>query len=210
MIYLIIVLLIWIFIWFIIQIMIIKKDRVPIFKKILDNTVFNLIVVISWVIIIIIVIPFLPQSLLIGDFTFILDIIGQILMILGILNFVWIFLQKRRIGAQEMNKLLTKGAYGISRHPIYLSQILFFFGHVFERGALDALILSPLIILLYSLTAKVEEKYSIGKIFDEEYEEYKKTVPMFMKWYITISVGICFIAFLIFSLHFGLLFIQYN
>jgi len=134
-----------------------------------------------------------------------LDIIGQILVILGIINFVWLFVQKRGIGAQEMGKLLTKGAYGISRHPIYLSHMLIYFGLVFERGAFEALIISPLVIVNYILTAKIEEKFSIGKIFKNEYEIYKKRVPMFMKWWIFLIICVSFLAFLIFSFNSGLL-----
>ena len=63
-----------------------------------------------------------------------------------------------------MGKLLTKGAYGISRHPIYLSHMLIYFGLVFERGVLEALILSPIVIIIYILKAKIEERFSIGRL----------------------------------------------
>ena len=170
MIYIIVILAIWYFIWFIIQLMIIKKDKIQIFEKVLDNTVFNVVIVIAWAVFILIFIPFSPQRLLFGESILLLGIIGQILVILGIINLVWLFIQKRGIGAQEMNRLLTRGAYSISRHPIYLSHMLIYFGLVFERGAFDALIISPIVIILYIMTAKIEEKYSIGKIFKEEYK----------------------------------------
>jgi len=203
-----IILMIWIAIWLVIQIMIIKKDKIQHFKKILNNTIFNVFIVIGWVVFILILIPFSPQRLLIGEFIAIFDLIGQILVILGIINFIWLFLQKKRIGAQEMEKLLTKGAYGISRHPIYLSHMLIFFGLVFERGAFDALILSPILIIIYILTAKIEEIYSIGKTFKEEYKEYKKKVPMFIRWWIFLIIFIILITFLLISFNFGSLKIQ--
>ncbi len=203
-----IILMIWIAIWLVIQIMIIKKDKIQHFKKILDNTIFNVFIVIGWVVFVLILIPFSPQRLLIGEFIAIFDLIGQILVILGIINFIWLFLQKKRIGAQEMEKLLTKGAYGISRHPIYLSHMLIFFGLVFERGAFDALILSPILIIIYILTAKIEEIYSIGKTFKEEYKEYKKKVPMFIRWWIFLIIFVILITFLLISFNFGSLKIQ--
>ncbi len=203
-----IILMIWIAIWLVIQIMIIKKDKIQHFKKILDNTIFNVFIVIGWVVFVLILIPFSPQRLLIGEFIAIFDLIGQILVILGIINFIWLFLQKKHIGAQEMEKLLTKGAYGISRHPIYLSHMLIFFGLVFERGAFDALILSPILIILYILTAKIEEIYSIGKTFKEEYKEYKKKVPMFIRWWIFLIIFVILITFLLISFNFGSLKIQ--
>lgn len=208
MIYPIIFLTIWITIWLIIQIMIIKMDKIQLFKSLLDNTIFNVVIVICWVAFILILIPFSSQRLILGEFITILDLIGQILVILGIINFVWLFIQKRRIGAQEMEKLLNKGAYGISRHPIYLSHMLIYFGLVFERGAFDALILSPILIIIYILTAKIEEIYSIGKTFKEEYEEYKKKVPMFITWWIFLIICIIFITFFLISFNFGFLKIQ--
>ena len=122
----IIILTIWLIIWLIIQIMIIKKEKIDFFKKILTNRIFNVAIVIGWIIIVLLLIPFSPQRLITGEFTQILDIIGQILILLAIINFIWLFMQKRGIGAEEMGKLLTKGAYGISRHPIYLSHMLIY------------------------------------------------------------------------------------
>ena len=131
----ILILAIWFVVWLVIQIMIIKKEKNDLFKKILNNRIFNVVIVIAWIIVVILLIPFSPQIIITGEFTQILDIFGQILVILGIINFIWLFVQKRGIGAQEMGRLLTKGAYGISRHPIYLSHMLIYFGLVFERGA---------------------------------------------------------------------------
>jgi len=201
----ILIFVIWAIVWLVIQIMIVKKEKNETFKKILDNRIFNILIVVAWIVVVLILIPFCSQIIISGDFTQTLDIIGQILVILGIINFVWLFVQKRGIGAQEMGKLLTKGAYGISRHPIYLSHMLIYFGLVFERGAFEALIISPLVIVNYILTAKIEEKFSIGKIFKNEYEIYKKRVPMFMKWWIFLIICVSFLAFLIFSFNSGLL-----
>ncbi len=201
----IIILTIWVIIWFVIQIMIIKKEKIGIVKKLLNNTIFNVAIVIGWIIIVLFLIPFSPQRLITGEFTQILDIIGQILIILGIINFIWLFFQKRGIGAQEMGKLLTKGSYGISRHPIYLGHMLIFFGLVFERGAFEALVLSPIVILIYILTAKFEEIYSIGKTFKEEYEIYRKKVPMFMKWWLFLIICSSFVGFLLVSFNLGFL-----
>ena len=201
----IIILAIWIIVWLVIQIMIIKKEKIDICKKILTNRIFNVAIVIGWMIVVLLLIPLSPQRLITGEFTQVLDNIGQILVILGIINFVWLFMQKRGIGAEEMGRLLTKGAYGISRHPIYLSHMLIYFGLVFERGAFEALIISPILIIIYILTAKIEEKFSIGKIFKEEYETYRKKVPMFMKWWLFLILCGIFIAFLLYSFTFGLL-----
>ncbi|MHA1671865.1 MAG: methyltransferase family protein [Promethearchaeota archaeon] len=207
MLYPIFFLFIWLMIWLIIQTIVIRKDHNPKFKRFLDNSFINLSIVLCMIIFIMFLIPFSPQSKIVGDGMIILNYTGQILIILSILNFLWIFFKKRRIGAQEMNKLLTNGAYGISRHPIYVSHMLIFFGLVFEIGAFDALLLSPIIIIMYILTAKIEEIYSIGKIFKESYDDYRNRVPMFIKWWIIMILLLTFMTFLVIALYSGFLYI---
>ena len=197
MIYPFIFLMIFLGFWCFTLTMVIKKDKIQILKKIHDNKITNTLFVVVWVIFIMILIPFSPQRLLIGESMNYINIAGQILIILGVLNFIWLFMQKRGIGAQEMDILLTTGAYGFCRHPIYLSHILIFFGLVFERGSFDTLLLSPIIIIFYIVTAKIEEKYSIGKIFKEEYEDYQKKTTMFLKWWIGLILTTTFIIFLV-------------
>ena len=205
MIYLLTFLTIFLIFWGFTLAMVIKKDKIQALKKIHDNKIANIIFVVIWVIFILILIPLSPQAIFYGESMFFINIIGQILIILGILNFIWLFIQKRGIGAQEMDKLLTTGAYGFCRHPIYLSHILIYFGLILERGALDALLLSPIIIMIYMITAKVEEKYSIGKVFKEEYEVYKKRTPMILKWWIFLIIFVIFIVYFFISLNLKLL-----
>jgi len=199
---------IFVLIWIFAQVIVIKKEKNQKLKKIHDSTIFNTIIVSLWCIFVFFILPFSPQSIFYGDNMVLMKFIGQILIIFGILNFIWLFIQKRGIGAQEMDKLLTKGAYGFSRHPIYLSHMLILYGLIFEVGAFDALILSPMFILMYIITARIEEVYSIGKIFKEEYEKYRKSVPMFLKWWLTLIFGTIFVIFFLFSLNNGFLLIQ--
>ena len=205
MIYLLTFLTIFLIFWSFTLTMVIKKDKIQALKKIHDSKIANIIFVVVWAIFILILIPLSPQAIFYGESMVFINIIGQILIILGILNFIWLFIQKRGIGAQEMDKLLTTGAYRFCRHPIYLSHMLIYFGLIFERGALNALLLSPIIIMIYMITAKVEEKYSIGKVFKEEYEGYKKRTPMILKWWIFLIIFVIFIGFFFISLNLKLL-----
>jgi len=198
---------VWLAIWSFVQIMVINKEKIEYFKKILDNSLFNLLIVIGWIIFIFFLIPFSPQAKLIGEGMFILNLIGQILIISGVLIFIWLFIKKRGLGAQEMDKLLTKGAYGFSRHPIYLGHMLIFYGLIFEIGAFDTLLLSPIIVILYLITAKIEEIYSIGKIFKDQYYDYRKKVPMFLKWWIILILCIIFISYFTISISYEFLII---
>lgn len=205
MIILILFLTIFIVMWLFYQIIVVKKETNQKLKKIHDNTIFNIIMVMLWCIFVFLILPFSPQSLFYGDMMLLINIIGLILIILGGLNLIWLFMQKRGIGGQEMDKLLTTGAYGLCRHPIYLSHMLIFYGLIFVVGAFDALILSPIIIILYIITARTEEVYSIGKIFKEEYENYRNSVPMLLKWWLFLTFCTVFILFFLLSLNFGFL-----
>ena len=208
MIILILFLVIFIIMWSFAQIMVIKKEKNQGFKKLHDSMIFNTIIVIFWCIFAFLILPFSPQSIFYGDNMGLMKIIGQILIILGFLNFIWLFMQKRGIGSQEMDRLLTTGAYGFCRHPIYLGHIFIFYGLIFVVGAFDALLISPILLILYIITARIEEIYSIGKTFKEEYEKYRKSVPMFLKWWLFLTICIVFILFFLLSLNFGLLHIQ--
>jgi len=186
-------------------VMFIKRDQVQLFKKVIESTAYNVFVVATWNLCVIVLMPFSPQRRIIGENMLYLNIAGLIMFILGIALAIWLFAQKRGIGAQEMDKLLTTGAYGVCRNPIYLSQLLCFFGLVFQSGAFDALLLSPILFVLYIVEAKIEEKYSIGKTFKEEYDEYRKRVPMYLKWWIFVILSAAFLSFFLMSLGFGLL-----
>ncbi|MBD3353007.1 MAG: DUF1295 domain-containing protein [Candidatus Lokiarchaeota archaeon] len=209
MLYNIIFLLIFTSIWLFCIMIVIKKEQVNLFDRLFNSTIFNTIIVICWVLFAVILIPFAPQTKIIGDGMLILNILGLSLFILGILVFIWLFRQKRGIGSQEMDKLLTTGAYGLCRHPIYLGHLLMYFGLAFQAGALDALILSPIIISMYVIQAKIEEKYSIGKKFEGEYEEYRKNVPMYMKSWIFAIIVVVFLIFFLVSINSEYLEIQY-
>ena len=176
-------------------IMTIKRDQVQIFQKLIENTAYNVILVATWVICVIVLMPLSPQTKIIGENMMYLNIAGLILFILGCALGIWLFTQKRGIGGQEMDKLLTTGAYGVCRHPIYLCHMFCYYGLVFQTGAFDALILSPFLIVLYIVEAKIEEKYSIGKTFKEEYDEYRKKVPMYLKWWMFLILLAAFLSF---------------
>ncbi|MBU7015253.1 MAG: isoprenylcysteine carboxylmethyltransferase family protein [Theionarchaea archaeon] len=74
--------------------------------------------------------------------------------------------------------LATRGAYGVMRHPLYMSYWLFFIGLPL------ALLSVPLLLLLVGIPgyygiATAEEKILIQK-FGEKYRKYQKEVGMFL------------------------------
>ena len=108
------------------------------------------------------------------------DIVGLIIMILGVLLLLKTILMRKAIGAQDTaGKLLTKSIYSFCRHPIYFGIIIISLGFALRGINIDALIVYPLILLVNFLQAKLEEVYDVGARFKDEYLEYKKNTRMF-------------------------------
>jgi len=76
-------------------------------------------------------------------------------------------------------KVVTTGVYSIVRHPQYLGGILAHVGISFLLSGWFSLLSTPLVSILVYLISKKEEEELI-KEFGEEYEHYKKEVPMFI------------------------------
>ncbi|MFX1489982.1 MAG: methyltransferase family protein [Promethearchaeota archaeon] len=108
------------------------------------------------------------------------DILGLILMIFGVLILIRTVLMRKALGAQDTSgKLLTKGIYSFSRHPIYLGIIIVSLGLGLRTINIDALLIYPLIVLANYIQSKLEEVYDVGVRFKQEYSEYKKQTRRF-------------------------------
>jgi len=69
------------------------------------------------------------------------------------------------------------GIYSRVRHPQYFGWILAHVGISILLSALYSMLFSPVLIILVYLVSKKEENELI-KEFGEEYEDYKRQVPM--------------------------------
>ncbi|MBE0511961.1 isoprenylcysteine carboxylmethyltransferase family protein [Candidatus Bathyarchaeota archaeon] len=74
-------------------------------------------------------------------------------------------------------KIVTRGVYSIVRHPQYLGGLLAHVGISFLLSAWYSLLSTPLMVVLVFLISKKEEEELIRE-FGNEYEDYKKRVPM--------------------------------
>lgn len=74
--------------------------------------------------------------------------------------------------------LITTGVFHITRHPNYLSLLLFYIGLIISTLSLISLVLFLLSFLYYNFIANFEEKYLI-ETFGDRYREYQRSVP---KW----------------------------
>jgi protein-S-isoprenylcysteine O-methyltransferase Ste14 len=75
--------------------------------------------------------------------------------------------------------IITSGIYSRVRHPQYLGAIIAHFGLSVLLSMFFSLLVTPLIILYIHIISWKEEKELI-KEFGEQYEIYKRNVPMFI------------------------------
>jgi protein-S-isoprenylcysteine O-methyltransferase Ste14 len=101
--------------------------------------------------------------------------ISNIIILLGILLIIFGWRKIYRAKGQ----LVTTGIYGHVRHPQYLGFLLFTLGMNILWITISALLLWPILAILYYRLAKAEEK-EMEKNFGEEYRKYERTVPMFI------------------------------
>jgi protein-S-isoprenylcysteine O-methyltransferase Ste14 len=101
--------------------------------------------------------------------------LSSVIMLFGMLLIIFGWKKIHKV----QNQIVTSGIYGYVRHPQYLGFLLLASGMNIQWITLPTLFLWPAIVVLYYRLAKEEEKKMEEK-FGEEYQKYKKTVPMFI------------------------------
>ena len=79
----------------------------------------------------------------------------------------------------ERPGVIRKGVFGIVRHPIYLSEILVYLGLLMLSISLAAAAVWGIAIVFLHAISRYEEKLLLAR-FGEEYEEYRREVPMWV------------------------------
>ncbi len=90
------------------------------------------------------------------------------------------------IKQETKSKLITRGAYGIVRHPLYISGIIM----LFTKADMDLLDLTAaLLISVYLIIGAFIEERRLLSVFGEQYKKYQQQVSMFIpvKWIIKIK-----------------------
>ena len=80
--------------------------------------------------------------------------------------------------AQRQHKLATTGAYARVRHPQYVGFILIMLGFLLQWPTLVTLVMFPILVAMYVLLARREERDAIAE-FGEEYVRYAGRTPAF-------------------------------
>ena len=106
------------------------------------------------------------------------QIIGYGLGGLGVLLTAWGFITLNRaqttvLPHRPVKRLVTRGAFGFRRNPIYMGEVLIFLGLAQVTGNIWMALVAPaLAILLFALAILPEERHLEAR-FGEEYLAYK-------------------------------------
>ena len=80
---------------------------------------------------------------------------------------------------REAAGVIKKSVFGIVRHPMYLSEILVYFGFLILSLSLAAVVVWVIAILFLHYISRYEEKLLLAR-FGEEYAQYMREVPMWI------------------------------
>ena len=78
----------------------------------------------------------------------------------------------------ETPGVIRKGVFGVVRHPIYISEILFYLGLLLLRTSLAAAVIWVIAIVFLHFISRYEEKLLMTR-FGDDYKQYMKDVPMY-------------------------------
>lgn len=81
----------------------------------------------------------------------------------------------------EARKLITRGPYAISRHPLYLIYIIWFVLQIAIAQTLVIVVLTAAIVALLVLRAQGEEAL-LARAFPAEWDEYSRRVGWIWRW----------------------------
>jgi len=108
-------------------------------------------------------------------------ILGYVILFAGIGIFIEGWRELHR--ARQENRLITDRLYGLVRHPQYTGLFIGIFGEgIVHWPTLFSIVLFPIIILIYVLLARSEERKMLHE-FGDEYRAYRLRVPAFIpRW----------------------------
>jgi protein-S-isoprenylcysteine O-methyltransferase Ste14 len=105
-----------------------------------------------------------------------LNYLGMVLLLMGIPYFIASVIAVTK--AFNAKELITRGVYGICRHPLYGSWIVFIVpGIVLLRHSWFGLT-APVVMYLLLRRMVVKEEDYLAEEFGEDYLKYKKRVPL--------------------------------
>jgi protein-S-isoprenylcysteine O-methyltransferase Ste14 len=109
---------------------------------------------------------------------------GAALVLIGCAVVIWTVLSWTSIfaghGVLEDHRLITRGAYAVVRHPVYVGAFLIWLGLALAFSNVLALVITVVYVIpVYILYLRAEESMMLES-FGEEYRDYRSTVPMLL------------------------------
>jgi protein-S-isoprenylcysteine O-methyltransferase Ste14 len=121
--------------------------------------------------------PFVRSSFPYEKMHDILEALGQVLILTGILGRAWCTMH---IGGQKFTELVTIGPFSISRNPLYFFSLIASFGAGLQTGSLlFAIIATCGVWLVIDMTVRREETALRGR-FGETYDAYCARTPRYL------------------------------
>jgi protein-S-isoprenylcysteine O-methyltransferase Ste14 len=117
-----------------------------------------------------------------GALTVAVPLLGAALSLGGLAISLWSFYSFPNVGTghyvESDQRLITTGAYGLCRHPIYLGVYLIWFGLAASYFSVPALVVATLYVVpIYVLYMRSEEKMMLAE-FGDQYVSYCQKVGM--------------------------------
>jgi protein-S-isoprenylcysteine O-methyltransferase Ste14 len=109
-----------------------------------------------------------------------LELIGTVLVVLGIPFYLSSLSAVMR--AFKENRLVTSGVYGMCRHPVYAAWMVFFVPAIALFINSWALLSAPFIMCLVAKALVDKEDVYLEKTFGQEYLAYKQQIPAFLPY----------------------------
>jgi len=114
------------------------------------------------------------------------DGVGWAMFILVVLGLAFTWAARLHLGPlwsstsapTEEHRMVDSGPYGIVRHPVYAGLLLAVAATAVERGRIEAIAGSLVLMAAVSLRAKLEERFLRRDLGDEPYAAYRARVPM--------------------------------
>ena len=120
-----------------------------------------------------------PQNLsYFRDYWIFFVLLGIVFIIIGV-NFANKAKKVYRVKTLDENssKLIKSGVFRIIRHPIYSAWVIIFLGAAIISDSIISLIISPVILLILEVHARIEEKLILIPKYGEAYQKYKEKTP---------------------------------
>ena len=80
---------------------------------------------------------------------------------------------------REKPHVIRQGVFSVIRHPIYLSEVLLYFGLFMLHTSLASIVVIVIVFAFLHYISRYEEKVLLQR-FGDEYRQYMKDVPMYL------------------------------